>query len=120
MVIGSRPGENSKFTMRNHTNTLHLNKIGRLRCRSKHQKSGHAKTRDRWHGHKLYANTKLHIGDLKRYHMQKITKVPSTLVTKSTCCNNIKRCHLIKSNKVHGTNNIIDTVYYILKRYHLN
>lgn len=120
MIKECQNTERNNYMQRSSLNSMYTNKIGRVRCRQTHAKSNRAKVRDRWHGHKIYSNTRLHIGDLKKYHMQRTHKVPSTLIDKSTCNLNIKKNHLESIKKVHGTNSIISSVYFILKKYHLN
>lgn len=120
MIKGPRTERTQDLTRRNHPNTMYSNKIGRIRCRSTGPHAGRTRTRERWHGHKLYSNKKLHIGDLKRYHMKKIHKVPSTIINNRTCYEKNIKCHLINNIKEHGTIKIVYSVYYILKRCHLN
>ena len=120
MIKGPATERKQQLATRNHPKTIYSSKIGRVRCRSTGHHAGRTKTRERWHGHKLYSNKKLHIGDLKQYHMRRANKVPSTILNNSTCYYKKTKCHLENSKKERGTISILYSVYYIIKRCHLN
>ena len=120
MVHVERPKRKGMRKSSNRVSTAHISKLGRHHKRHIQFKSAKTKNRMRIKVKDICANGKMYLRDLKKYHVLKLYKVHGTKYKLSSWLNYIKKNTEQLKNKEPGTYIYNCTGYFFKKRYHLN